>query len=46
VSGFAILISITLLAFLVLLLLSLSLLTRVGTEISANNLVAAQHWWV
>jgi hypothetical protein len=40
--GFAILISITLLAFLVLLLLSLALLTRVGTQISANGLQDAQ----
>ena len=39
--GFAILISITLLAFLVL-LLSLALLTRVGTQISANGLQDAQ----
>jgi len=36
--GFAILISITLLSFLVLLLLSLALLTRVGTQVSANGL--------
>ena len=36
--GFAIIISITLLAFLVLLLLSLVMLTRVGTQISANGL--------
>ena len=41
-SGFAIIISITLLSFLVLLLLSLSLLTRVGTQMAANNLQAAQ----
>jgi len=41
-AGFAILISITLLSFLVLLLLSLSLLTRVGTQMSANNLQVGQ----
>jgi len=40
--GFAILISITLLSFLVLLLLSLALLTRVGTQATANALMEAE----
>jgi hypothetical protein len=36
-SGFALLITITLLAFLVLLLVSLASLTRVGTQVASNN---------
>jgi hypothetical protein len=40
--GFALLITITLLAFLVLLMLSMNLLTRVGTQVSANGLREAQ----
>src|SRR5476651_2168359 len=40
--GFAVIISITLLAFLVLLLLSLVLLTRVSTQVSAASMKDAQ----
>ncbi len=40
--GFAILITITLLSFLVLLMLSITLLTRIGTQLSANGLQEAQ----
>ncbi len=41
-SGFALLITITLLAFLVLLLVSLSALTRVETQVAANNQQVSQ----